>query len=764
MKTKKSIRKIFSSAFLAAVVLATSLQLPFLTTSAGAETVIATAVTTAPDTEIVGIDSFTDENFTQNFKAWGSKKPTAEVSNGVLKVTGSGDTGDSRSAAYMVQTATLNQYVSMTVETTSGEKITPVLWLRAQEYDRKSSNGDDIVPIGYLVKAVINESNYVNVQLFKSAVVDGTFKGDQILYYDDAKTDKVETKNINLTSSIADIGLMDLKIEAYVNYDVESKTDVIWVNVYKVNKTSGVASIVKTLRYENTSVDDEYLMKAGWAGFAAMGSTNQLAVKSFDYHSTDTGFDKTLYATESFTDYSDNMTAFGNNTKASVSDNTLIIYGTGLDNDRDAAQVLKKAAQNLSVEATIKTPHTIVNGIHTYVTTAPVVWLKSFEFTRSDNTKALAGYFISTSFNDNSDSATVTLFKQTYNDSNVLQSRAPLATVNVDTYSNYSSKFCDITYKADIEYISETGATDITVYVYKDTTKIDAWTMTASDTDAKLSGAGSAGLSAQRGSATFTKFAVKTQAEALQPAYAQVAGARDNTMLAQAVTVDTTATYRFSAVVSCDFTETPLCIAYKTSSGVVLKEFKPSDEAMTDKHYLRYTYDVDMSALGVSDTLVYVGVKMQPIGSTPNELNYSEFEFRKVTGDTVGANLIFNGDFKMGCCGWTSDTDSIANSISLLNPRTVDSAKFELSNKRFAYYRETNLVNYQRNFINDYYMGDINEDSYFDIRDLVALNNGIANGEYLIFGDLDNDNTLAVSDLAQLRSDLLSGKNDSKNR
>ena len=53
-------------------------------------------------------------------------------------------------------------------------------------------------------------------------------------------------------------------------------------------------------------------------------------------------------------------------------------------------------------------------------------------------------------------------------------------------------------------------------------------------------------------------------------------------------------------------------------------------------------------------------------------------------------------------------------------------------------------------------MGDVNEDTNFDIRDLVALKKKQASGEYAIFGDMDNSNVLEADDLAALRQLLLS--------
>ena len=171
--------------------------------------------------------------------------------------------------------------------------------------------------------------------------------------------------------------------------------------------------------------------------------------------------------------------------------------------------------------------------------------------------------------------------------------------------------------------------------------------------------------------------------------------------MAQSVSVDTSSVYRLSAMVSGDFTENPLCIAYQGADGkVAFSELTPTAAADIDPHYNRYTFNIDMSALGLTSDFIYVGVKMQETGTAASHLKFGEFEFRKVSDGAVGGNLLFNGDFRMGTCGWTASTQNIfpGSSMSVASAEKADSTKFLYD--RFLYVCDTSYADYQRNFIN----------------------------------------------------------------
>ncbi len=734
MKIFKNFGRAVSSLSLAAAVFASSLV---FSVSAVSET----AASATPDTQICSMDSFSEYKFNSSFKVWNGKKPTVAFENGALKLT---PKDNSRNAAYMVQTESYNQYVSMETAPQDGQAVTPMIWLRAYEYDRTTPPADRIVPLGYIVKANFS-NNKVHVQLFKSILNDsGTFVGDRLI------TEKRDiAMKINGGTELA-----SLRLEATVSYDAAAQSNTLRVNIIRIG-ADGTVHPSGSLCVEDSESE---LLQPGWAGLSAQGSGEAISITSFAYHTSDGISCKTLYDSNSFDDFDSSFTPWQNNTYASVEDGRLIIAGNSNNTARDSAQFLKRTGENLKVSATVKTPHYYNGDEPVREWQMPVVWLKAVSYLRNGTTPTPVGYFISTVYSATSNTAQIRLYKQTYNDALVLQNAVCLADnpYNLDVKSGGGNYYLDITYDASVTFNPETQANDIIVKIYKGTTLMK--TFSVSDGDSKLFGAGAAGLGANSASGEFTAFKVVSEDDAAPIfAYAEVNGARTNTLMAQSVSVDTSSVYRLSAMVSGDFTENPLCIAYQGADGkVAFSELTPTAAADIDPHYNRYTFNIDMSALGLTSDFIYVGVKMQETGAPASHLKFSEFEFRKVSDGAVGGNLLFNGDFRMGTCGWTASTQNIypGSSMSVASAGKADSTEFLYD--RFLYVCDTSYADYQRNFINTEYMGDVNEDTYFDIRDLVALKKKQASGEYAIFGDMDNSNVLEADDLAALRQLLLS--------
>ena len=146
--------------------------------------------------------------------------------------------------------------------------------------------------------------------------------------------------------------------------------------------------------------------------------------------------------------------------------------------------------------------------------------------------------------------------------------------------------------------------------------------------------------------------------------------------------------------------------------------------------------------------------------ATKYNFKLTNFELREIKADgTLGANLIVNGDFKMGLCGWSSDLS--ANGVftnTLVRPAD---AKLDVRG-RMNYYRDENNYNFYSMFaVENFadYMGDVNLDGTFNLRDLVRIKKELVNeADYNLYGDMNADAVINATDIAQIRKDLLAGK------
>lgn len=731
-----------------------------MTFSASAAETSATATTAAPNTEVYSTSYFNEADLEDQFYQWSSSSQfvdytgsTDTLSDGVLSVTG-GTAGNTRYSAHFHKTVSLDQTVSVAFGMdSSNPAAAAVVWLRAGGYNR----GSDYVPTGYYVQINRNGGS-CTVLLYKA------HENESGSY---ALTQIGQVANFSSYSSSSSTYL-DTVIEATANYDKQAEATVISVTAYKGT----------TVLYSASFEDNESeLQDAGRVGFAVNNNASlTVPFKSFAYHTTDNDVAKSAFSTAYFdeTNFQANFTAFGSNTKASVADGVLTIDGSGISNDRDVAQVLTKANLNQNVRATADTPHTYDSGTESYTRSAGtgVVWLKAMNYTRSTGATALIGYFVRVAYNSSDNNATVSLLKQdgdssgTLNAASRLTSNDNVSYVTIDTKSSSSTDILDVTVEAELICDTAAGSTTINLKIYKSTALIKEVTYT--DSTAILQAEGAAALSAQSGSIGFTAFSVSSD-DAVSPAYITENTAKaDGTMVGMYTAIDPTATYQFSVIADVAFDSEPLNIRYKTASAGFgnLSYTTTTDGVVIDSKYKKYTYTVTLptdvytetntfagtSSAKTGLTLIFVGYAMND--ATSNNIKYTNFELRKVNSDgTVGGNLLYNGDFKMGTYGWSENVTSYAWQTT---SGTLDGTVLT-SNKRTTYYRDTNNYNYWSQFVYDgYNVGELSGETGIDICDLVSFD---ALTDYSIFADMDKDGLLNASDEAAIRDAILNPEN-----
>jgi len=661
----------------------------------------------------------------------------------------------------------LNSHVSVTLLPDETTKTGAIIWLRAREYTRPIYN--DIVPNGYYVQVMKNKTRY-DVTLHKSyEKEDGSW----------AHNEKIGTiTSIDAGSNSDTRGFCDIKVDATIEYDEQAAASVINVRVYKTNTSSTKPDEASTLMSSVTIVDDEAeLQSAGKVGLAAMipgddpDTSETVNIKAFSYHSTDNDIERTIYNYSAST-FADNMTAFNNNTKATVNDNgTLTIAGSNSD-ARSAAQFTKKDALNQRVTATVKTPHYYTDDTATYVASNAYVWLRSSTITRESNgQKAAYGYYVTVVYNAKSDSVNVRLWNQTLNAAGTdIVGQAPMDTNNgtsFGTKSSSSNVFCDVTVDASI---TTTGGVDyITLDIYKNDYRMKSLSYTCEDVN--LQKAGKAGLSSGQATATFSAFeAITTDSTSDEYSYVEENGLNDSannnaTIFGQVLSIDPSAKYQLSVLADGDFTNEPLCFIYNGITTPI--EFTPAQNDVADNRYQKYTYTIDVTnATAVStmkkgdSTLAPAIIGFHLKSATQHNFKLTSFELREIKEDgTLGANLIVNGDFKMGLCGWSSNL-SVKGVFTDVLVRPAD-AKLDVRG-RINYYRDANDYNFYSMFaVENFadYLGDANLDGTFNLRDLVRIKKELVNeAEYNLYADMNTDSAINAEDIAQIRKDLLAGK------
>lgn len=768
MKSKR-FRSLIAIAMTLAIILSAFSMLGLTATAA---TDSATAVTSAPDTKVFATESFTESEFSANFTKWNTASGDYSIADGVLSIT---EVGNTRNSAYMHNVASLNSHVSVTLLPDETTKTGAIIWLRAHEYTR--SNGE-IAPNGYYVQLLKSATRY-DVTLHKSyEKEDGSW----------AHNEKIGTiASIDAGSSSDARGYCDIKVDATVEYDEQAAASVINVRVYKTNTSSTETDTASTLMNSVTIVDDEAeLQSAGKVGLAALKAhtddVQTVNIKAFSYHSTDSDIERTIYNYSAST-FADNMTAFGNNTKATVNgDGTLTIAG-GTGNERDGAQFTQKDALNQSVVATIKNPHTVINAEnaeYNRVASNAVVWLRGNTITRPNGTLGAYGYFVQVDFKTSNDNALINMYKHTLkNDGTEAEPALNIAgasnmgttsgsdmNVNINSLSSTGTEYCDITIDASITTVN--GVDNITVKIYKNTTLVK--TLTYTYTDAYLPRAGKAGLAAKSAAATFSAFkATSTDSVSDAHCYIEENSKKAGVVFGQILSINPSAKYQLSVLADGDFTNEPICFIYNGITTPV--EFTPTDSDVADKRYQKYTYTIDVTNATAGSNMfkgndtantalapAIVGFHQTDV--TQYNFKLTNFELREINDDgTLGANLIVNGDFKMGLCGWSSNlSEKGAFTDTLVRPAD---AKFDVRG-RINYYRDANNYNFYSMFaVENFadYMGDVNLDGTFNLRDLVRIKKELVNeADYNLYGDMNADSAINAEDIAQIRKDLLAGK------
>lgn len=757
MKSKR-FRSLIAIAMTLAIILSAFSMLGLTATAA---TDSATAVKSAPDTKVFATESFTESEFSANFTKWNTASGDYSIADGVLSIT---EVSNTRNSAYMHNVASLNSHVSVTLLPDETTKTGAIIWLRAHEYTR--SNGE-IAPNGYYVQLLKSATRY-DVTLHKSyEKEDGSWAHNE-------KIGKIAS--IDAGSSSDARGYCDIKVDATVEYDEQAVASVINVRVYKTNTSSTETDTASTLMNSVTIVDDEAeLQSAGKVGLAALKAhtddVQTVNIKAFSYHSTDSDIERTIYKYSAST-FADNMTAFGNNTKATVNgDGTLTIAGSNND-ARTAAQFTKKDALNQRVVATIKTPHYYTDDTATYIASNAYVWLRSSTITRESNgQKAAYGYYVTVVYNATSDSVNVRLWNQTLNAAGTdIVGQASMDANNGYSFGTKSSSgnvFCDVTVDASI---TTTGGVDyITLDIYKNDYRMKSLSYTCEDVN--LQKAGKAGMSSGQAAATFSAFkATSTDAVSDAHCYIEENSAKAGVVFGQILSINPSAKYQFSVLADGDFTNEPLCFIYNGITTPV--EFTPADVDANDNRYQKYTYTIDVTNATAGSNMfkgndtantalapAIIGFH-QTDDVTQYNFKLTNFELREINEDgTLGANLIVNGDFKMGLCGWSSNlSEKGAFTDTLVRPAD---AKLDVRG-RINYYRDANDYNFYSMFaVENFadYLGDVNLDGTFNLRDLVRIKKELVNeADYNLYADMNADSAINAEDIAQIRKDLLAGK------
>lgn len=732
---KKNLIKSALSVILALAMLCSAIPAMF---AAAEEDTVATAVNAAPNTKVFASSYFNEADFKANFTAWGNNKK-ATIADGILSI---GEANNVRASMWYHNVSSLNQTVTATIATGADVNTSAVVWVRMNAVEGQADRAT-----GYYVK-LFNKNRTCTAKLYKAHY-------NETDTYTLTEIGELNTVDPYSTGS----GLyLDVTVRVSALYDEVAKATAVNVAIYKG----------ANLMYTKTVEDNESeLQVAGHVGLAAnaAGTVGEATAdyKAFGYYTTDNDVAKTLVSTSYFsaTDFANDFMTVNGNTAASVSNGQLVIAAGA--NQRNTAQFVKSAAVNQSVMATIKNPHSYTDDVATYVASTAYVWISSNTVKRPNNEVAAYGYYVAVTFNANNQTVQVNLYKQGLNDAKTdIVSQVLLNSFSFDTKSSGKNEFVDVAIKASISYDEATGANTVTLQHFKGTYHWSAKDVTV--TDYILDGAGNAALVGGTGGATFTQFAVTTT-DAVANAYAvENTAKQDGTMFGQILWVDPTATYQFSAMYDGNITAEPLAFMYRTASGGTRIDITPTTEGVTvDTRYKKYTYTVDMSTLatGNYDTTGMVPVKVgfAMKDGAVNLVKYTNFELRKVTDGKVGANLIINGDFKMGGYGWSEDATT-----GIWNPSNaaVGSYKDFSSNKRMLIYTDTNDFNFAKNFaVDNYadYLGDANGDDTINVKDLVRVKKNTANEVYNIYADMDQDGTLAAADVLQIRSDILNSKN-----
>lgn len=732
---KKNIFKSVLSVMLALAMLCSAIPAMFASAEEVAETV--TAENAAPNTKVFATSYFNDADFKANFTAWGNNKK-ATIADGVLSI---GEANNVRASMWYHNVASLNQTVTATVATGADVNTNAVIWVRMNAVEGQTDRAT-----GYYVK-LLNKSTTCTATLFKA-------------HYDE--TDTYALTKIGELTAIDPLSgngeYLDATVRVSAVYDEIAKATAVNVAIYKDDK----------LMYTKTVEDNESeLQVAGHVGLAAnaAGTVGEATAdyKAFGYYTTDNNVAKTIVSTSYFsaTDFANDFMTINNNKSATVSNGKLVIAsGT---NQRNTAQFVKGSAANQTVMATMKTPHSYDGDVANYVASTGYVWLSSNTITRPNGEVAPYGYYVALTYTANSSSVQVNLYKQGLNDTKTdIASQALLNSYSFDTKSSSKNEFVDAVIKATISYDETTGANTITLQHFKGTYHWAQKDVTV--TDYVIEGAGNAGLVGGTGGATFTQFEVKTT-DAVANAYAVENTAKDkDTMFGQILWVDPTATYQFSAMFDGNIAAEPLAFMYRTANGGTRIDITEDTEGVTvDTRYNKYTYTIDMSTLATgnydSTGMVPVKVGFAMKDGAVNLVKYTNFELRKVTDGKVGANLIINGDFKMGGYGWSEDATT-----GIWNPSNAAPGSYKelSSNKRMLIYADSNDFNYAKTFaVDNYadYLGDANGDDTINVKDLVRVKKNTANDVYNIYADMDQNGELSAEDVVAIRTDILNSKN-----
>lgn len=443
-------------------------------------------------------------------------------------------------------------------------------------------------------------------------------------------------------------------------------------------------------------------------------------------------------------------------TKATVEEGILNVTAGTASNTRYSAHFYKEDSLNQTVSVTFGTDGSSPAA-------SAVVWLRAGSYQRNANEKVPTGYFIQSSRSGKRVAVTV---NKAYNNNGTYVVPQIGQVCVVDPYSSSQQKYLDITVQASAVYDETAKTTVITVYVYKGTTML--YSASFEDGQSELQDAGKVGFAAN-GNNNLTvpvkSFAYHTTDNVTNTTryMTETSAASDGRMVGLYTVVDPTVTYQLSAYIDSDFTNEPLCVMYKGSDGQSKQLlFAPTDDGVTaDSKYKKYTCIVTFSDYKLEDnvyigsssniekklTLAYVGFAMND--AVKNNIKYTDFELRKVNEDgSLGGNILYNGDFKMGTYGWSDD---INKNLWQISNKGFDATGF--ANNRATFTFETNNYDFWDNFVKpNYLVNDLDFNGSMDIRDLVAMHQLES---YTIFADGDKNGVIDNNDEAILKKILL---------
>ncbi|MBO5200293.1 MAG: hypothetical protein J6B93_03335 [Clostridia bacterium] len=576
----------------------------------------------------------------------------------------------------------------------------------------------------------------------------------------------------------------DYTIDASAIEDAKTGKTVINVMVYR-----------NALLLNSISIEDdvEGLQVAGSVGVSAGydGTTagSGVCFTELKYHTTDNDIAKVAFETNNFadSDFSQYWTTINGNTgKVSVADGEATIVGA--NNTRANAQFLQKTSLNQEISTLIKNPHiyTPADGetaaTKTLKNADAVIWLRASSYTRTvgSTEKVPLGYYVLVDFSDGSSSVQIKVYKLTrlYDSTTACIQTVTLTSevagqadksISFDSWSN-TANYCDVKIDASIKETSEGTVIEVKPWKVPSTgSPYNPGTIVCVDNDADLKKTGAAGLSAQSGDITFKSFKVATENEASLGYVTEKTAKSDGTFFGQALAVENGATYQLSVISDTGFANEPLAVAY----GSKRLEFTENTEGViVDSKYKKYTFTFSITdgttvntmydkVSGTQVNLVPVMVGYTMINSAVNNHTYTHFELRKITDGVAGANLIFNGDFKMGLWGWTDGAKDPSVTVGKGSFKAPDSVDVAANYNRLAFHRDENQYNYWSNFVaDDFTAGDVNTAEGVDICDLVYLTNMSA---YDIYADMNCDGDITVDDETLLRTTVLNAVVDQGN-